>query len=53
MAWVGQVSRDQTLTWSSDMTGLTFSEKLGRDKNSKDKTGINVASSPYNSNSCK
>lgn len=28
-----------------------FSEKLGRDKNSNDKTGIRVASSPYNPNS--
>lgn len=34
-------------------TNLTFSEKLGRDRNSKDRTGIKVASSPYSPNSCK
>jgi hypothetical protein len=49
LGWQG-FYRDPTLPWSS---GLTFSEKLGRDKNSNDKTGINVASSPYTANSCK
>lgn len=49
------VYREQTCLPRNDdaqtLTDLTFSEKLGRDKNSNDKTGIKVASSPYNPNS--
>lgn len=35
------------------LANLTFSDRLGRDRNSNDKTGIKVASSPYNPSSCK
>lgn len=57
-AWVGtdslETERVSLRNHSAQTpTDLTFSEKLGRDKNSNDKTGIKVASSPCNPNSCK
>lgn len=57
-AWVGTDSLETKCVslrnhGAQTPTDLTFSKKLGRDKNSNDKTGIKVASSPCNPNSCK
>lgn len=39
--------------YSPGQAALTFSERLGRHRNSKDRTGISVASRPCKPNSCK